>query len=333
MKKEAFFYEKYSEDSVRCLLCHHKCVIAEGSAGICKVRKNRGGVLYSLNYGKPVALSLDPIEKKPLYHFLPATASFSIASYGCNFKCLFCQNWSISQYGGSGLEKIGYIPPEAVVAEAVASGASSIAYTYTEPTVFFEYAVDIAVLAGENGLKNVFISNGFFDVSALGESLFLFDAFNIDIKSGEGEFYKKYCSASIFPVLENVEFLVKNGMWVEVTTLLINSLNTSDKSLKKIAGFLSSLSGDIPWHISGFWPNYKMQHIEPTEKHYFERAYAIGKDSGINYIYYGNIPGKSDTVCRNCGKIIVKRTGYSITEINIANGKCTYCGEKIPGIF
>ncbi len=334
MLKEALLYEKLEKDTLHCYLCNHNCHIVPDRAGFCGVRKNIDGKLYTLVYAQPIAANPDPIEKKPLYHFLPGSRSFSIATIGCNFKCGFCQNWQISQLSPqeSGSKKSD-VAPQTIVNEAKKSNCSSIAYTYTEPTIFFEYAYDSAKLAKENGLKNVFVTNGFMSKEAITEIQPYLDAANVDLKSFSEEFYRKNCKASLKPVLENIEFMKKNQIWVEVTTLIIPGENDSLDELRKISDFIAGVDRDIPWHISKFHPDYKFGDHKPTGEDILIKAQQAGTESGLNYIYLGNVSYESDTTCPECGKSLVKRRYFDLLENNIKEGKCKFCQAQIAGVF
>jgi len=304
--KEALLYEKLPNLQVSCRLCHHYCQIPDGSRGICGVRQNQGGTLYSLNYGKLIAANIDPIEKKPLYHFLPGSNSFSIATAGCNFRCAFCQNWQISQLGEFKLSEFqkSKFPgrswtPEEVVAAALENNCASIAYTYTEPTIFFEFAQDCARLAKKRGLKNVFVTNGFMSQKTLELAQDWLDATNIDLKSFSEEYYQKVCGAQLRPVLDNIKLMHWLGIWIEVTTLVVPGQNDSSKELRQIAEFIVSVSPDIPWHISRFHPDYQMiDSMQPTPLETLHRAAAIGKEAGLKYVHLGNVPAGFATAAR-----------------------------------
>lgn len=337
MMKEASLYIKLKNKSVQCGLCNHSCVIDDGKRGVCGVRENRSGKLFSLNYGKLIAQHIDPIEKKPFFHFLPGSQAYSIATVGCNFGCLFCQNWEISQSpkGGGAVDGVE-VSPEEVVSEAKRLGCESIAYTYVEPTIFYEYARDVSVLAKKEGIKNVWVSNGFMSKEMLDDLIEngLMDAINVDLKAFSEKFYLTKCKAKIGPVKENIKRLVKSPVWLEVTTLLIPGLNDSDDELKKCADFMMELGGDVPWHVSAFYPCYKMMDILPTPPATLLRAREIGLKAGLKYVYVGNVPQLDceNTFCPNCGKMVIERLGYSVRR-NDDGGKCRKCGKKIAGIF
>jgi pyruvate formate lyase activating enzyme len=333
--KEAYLYKKLKNKKVRCDLCNHRCVIGDGEKGICYVRENNNGTLYSLVYRKLISENIDPIEKKPLFHFQPGSHSLSIATAGCNFKCFFCQNWQISQ----SLSDDGYIdgkdvPPEEIVEHAVENNCSSIAYTYTEPTIFFEYAYDTAVIAKKKGLKNIFITNGFMTSECIKMIAPYLDAANIDIKSYSDKTYREKMGGRLKPVLNNVKDMHDRNIWIELTTLIIPGINDSDEELKEIADFISRLDNNIPWHLSAYYPQYKSD-IPATPESTIKRAIGIGKYAGLKYVYGGNIwsGDYENTYCSKCNALLIRRHGFSITENNIIDGKCKKCGTKVSGIF
>ena len=334
--KEASFYTPES-GKVRCGLCSHRCLIAEGRRGICGVRENQKGRLIALSYGKLIAENVDPIEKKPLYHFLPGTTAYSIATVGCNFRCLNCQNSDISQRSKDGGEIVGRtVSPEEAVKSAVEAGCSSIAYTYTEPTIFYEYAYDISRLAAEKGLKNVFVSNGYTTKEALDTIKPYLHANNVDLKSFSDSFYREVCGARLEPVLETLKWHVKNKVWLEVTTLLIPGRNDSKEELKEIADFIKDELGDyVPWHVSRFHPDYKMMDTPPTPISSIENAYHIGKEAGLKYVYTGNVPHEDaeNTYCHKCGNLLLQRFGFNVTKNKIKDAKCPQCGEAVEGVW
>ncbi|MBN1155917.1 AmmeMemoRadiSam system radical SAM enzyme [candidate division KSB1 bacterium] len=335
--KEALFYTKISGDGVQCDLCPHLCKLKDGQSGICKVRKNIKGTLYTLVYGRAIAVHVDPIEKKPLFHVSPGSRSFSIATVGCNFKCTFCQNSSISQVSDrTDVENTGtYIIPEQIVAEAINQGCRSIAYTYTEPTIFFEYAYDTSKLAAAKGLLNLFVSNGYINPEPLNLISPYLDAANIDLKSFNDEFYKKNVGARLHPVLDTLKLMKERNIWLEVTTLIIPSLNDADKDLKDIATFIvNELGAETPWHISRFYPQYKLMHIDATPVSTLERARNIGLRAGLRYVYTGNVTGDAgeSTYCYHCGKKLIHRYGFRLLEQHIIDQRCEYCGTPIDGI-
>ncbi len=327
--KECILYRKLQKEKVRCLNCAHYCFISEGKRGICRVRENLRGKLYSLNYGKIAACNIDPIEKKPLFHFLPGSSTLSLASPGCNFKCASCQNWQISQVE----EKIPgeSLSPEKAVELAQEKNLPSISYTYTEPAIFSEYALESMKLAKKKGLKNAWVSNGFWSKELFDEVSDYIDAANIDLKSFKDSFYRKYCSARLNPVLENLKRIKKKRIWLEVTTLVIPELNDSEKNLKSIAGFIKKeLGSETPWHVSAFSGeiSWKLSGHSDTPLATIEKACRLGKKAGLKYVYGGNIPKTQNTQCPECGALAVGRTGYFIQRFD-RNGKCSRCGAEL----
>lgn len=329
-------YEKADNGRVHCFLCAHHCKIAPSGFGVCGVRQNKESKLYTHVYGEVIASHIDPIEKKPLYHFFPGSTAYSIATVGCNFKCGFCQNWQISQdskrdaSGVSGYE----LKPDEVVREAKRRGCRSIAYTYTEPTIFFEYAYDTAKLAKEEDICNIFVTNGYMTKETLEKIRPYLDACNVDLKSYRDEFYKKQCKASVGPVLDSIRLMKKMGIWTEITTLIIPGENDSSEELINIAGFIAGIDNNIPWHISRFHPDYKFTDSGPTSLETLKRAAGIGRDAGLRYIYTGNVPGESeDTVCYNCSSILIKRYGFAGENIGLRGSRCSKCKAEIRGVF
>jgi len=336
MIKPAMLYRSLSQNRVSCRLCAHHCRIDPDGFGKCGVRENRKGVLHTHVYGEVIAAHVDPIEKKPLYHYLPGTSSFSIATIGCNFRCYFCQNWQISQESKCSGEKTEgqLIAPQDVVDAAIRQGCRSIAYTYTEPTVFFEYAYDTAHIAHGRGLGNVFVTNGFMTPEALRAIQPYLDACNVDLKSFRDDFYRDVCQARLAPVLESIRLMKEMGIWVEVTTLVIPGVNDSDEELEGIADFIAGVDLSIPWHISRFHPDYAYTDARPTPLETLRRAYRIGLLRGLRYVYVGNVSGESDdTLCPGCSRPLIRRRGFSSTAIDIIDSRCPACGTSIAGIF
>jgi len=334
--KEAMFYEKVGGNKVKCRLCRFRCLIADGGRGMCGVRENRAGTLFTLVYGKAVAEQVDPIEKKPLFHFYPGSLSFSVATVGCNFRCLHCQNYTISQSPRESSAIAGYsLPPEEIVSRALAAGCRSISYTYTEPTIFYEYAFDTAVLAHKAGLKNVFVTNGYITAEALAHISPYLDAANIDLKGFSDKFYREVVHAMLPEVLDSIVAYKRAGIWIELTTLIIPDLNDSDEELRSIARFIADRAGvDTPWHVTQFYPTYKLTDRPRTPVATLRRARQFGLDAGLRFVYEGNVPGSGgeNTPCPACGKLLVRRHGFSIDENLIAGAKCPACGESIPGV-
>ncbi len=320
---------------VHCFLCAHHCLIDPGGLGVCGVRQNRDGVLYTLVYGCPVSTAVDPIEKKPLFHFLPGSLTYSLATVGCNFSCSFCQNADISQMPRDQGRVVGRpMSPQEVVSAAVLADCRSISYTYTEPTIFFEYARDCARLGSASGLKNVFVTNGYMTAQALRDIDGHLHAANVDLKAFTDDFYRKLVGARLKPVLDSIRRMWETGIWVEVTTLLIPGRNDGESELHGLAGFLASLSPDIPWHVSRFHPTYHLLDVPPTPLASVERAIRIGREEGLRYVYGGNIPGHSSesTDCPECGKTVIARQGFSVGDVQLTAGRCRYCEEKIAGV-
>lgn len=334
--KRAILYQQLENNRVDCQLCAHRCRISVDKRGVCGVRENRDGTLYSLNYGKIIAQHTDPIEKKPLYHFLPGAEIYSISAPGCNFRCEFCQNWQISQItkGKSGRVVGEKRTALEIVSAALKHDCQAIAYTYTEPTVFFEFAQDVAQLAHEKNLKNVFVTNGFQTPEAIAKMKGLIDAANIDLKAFSDDYYRQVCGARLQPVLTSIKQMWEADIWVEVTTLVVPGKNDSKQELTQIAEFIASVSPDIPWHVSRFFPQYKMSDVKPTPLEKLELACKVGKKAGLKFVYTGNTGASesNQTLCPACGKIVIERTGY-YTQVNLEQGACPDCGQKLPGVF
>ena len=333
--KEALLYEKLDGGRVHCQLCGHRCVIAPGEHGVCQVRENRDGTLVTLVYGSAISQQVDPVEKKPLYHFLPGSRAFSVATVGCNMQCQWCQNYQIAQAPRQhGLMETAHIPPEELVRNALDSGSQSIAYTYTEPTIFFEYAFETAKLARQAGLANLYITNGYMT----GEMLDLFhpylDAANVDLKAFRQRTYARYAGAGLQTVLDSLKKIKSLGIWLEVTSLLIPGINDDPAEITEMAKFIATELGiDTPWHISRFFPHYRMMETPPTPPKTLQNAYRIGKEAGLDYVYLGNIAGESDTVCPNCAATLIVRQGYHTGRPHISGGKCAECEHPIPGVW
>jgi pyruvate formate lyase activating enzyme len=336
MIKDAMLYKPHEGGKVVCNLCAHRCQIAQGKWGICGVRENREGKLVTHAYGEVIAAHVDPIEKKPFFHFLPGTTSFSIATVGCNFRCPFCQNWEISQASKKdGSDGRGYkLLPQDVVREALDRGCRSISYTYTEPTIFFEYAYDTAKLARQAGLGNNFVTNGFMTAEALETIQPYLDAANVDLKAFREETYKKVCKARLQPVLDSIKLMRALKIWVEITTLVVPGMNDSEEELHDIARFIAGVDREIPWHISRFHPDYQYTEARPTSLDTLRKALAIGKKEGLRYVYVGNVMGEGDfSLCPNCQKPLIKRHGFWVDENKIKDGKCPFCQTPISGVF
>ena len=333
--KEAMFYERQQENRVRCGLCRFRCLIGDKARGICGVRENQGGTLYSLVYGKLCAEHVDPIEKKPLFHVLPGSRSYSIATVGCNFRCRHCQNYTISQVTQeTPIRGVARTPAE-VVQHAVAHDCLSIAYTYTEPTIFFEFAYDTARLAHEAGLKNIFVTNGYITPEALAMIAPYLDAANIDLKGFSADFYRDVVHARLSEVLETIIDYRQKGIWLELTTLIIPGLNDSEAELQELAAFIvANLGVDTPWHVSQFYPTYQLTDRPRTPIATLRKAREIGRAAGLRYVYEGNVPGEGgeSTWCPSCAALLIERYGFAIGTNRIRNGVCPDCGTAIAGI-
>ncbi len=334
--REAMFYERADRDRVRCGLCRFRCLIAPGRRGICAVRENRDGTLYTLVYGKAIAEHVDPIEKKPLFHVMPGSRTFSVATVGCNFRCLHCQNYSISQPPQNGPDEISGIDlqPAEIVKKALATGCRSIAYTYTEPTIFFEYAYDTAVLARQAGLKNIFVTNGYITPEALAFISPFLDAANIDLKGFTDRFYSEVVHAMLAEVTASILEYKRLGIWVELTTLVIPGWNDSEEELHAIARFIAEKVGiETPWHVSRFHPTFKMTDRPPTPVATLARARQIGLDAGLRYVYEGNLPGVGEnTSCPACSRLLIRRHGFYLEENLVRMGRCPECNAAVDGI-
>jgi pyruvate formate lyase activating enzyme len=333
--KEASYYMKLEEGRVQCLLCPHECLLANKQTGLCKARRNIEGTLRSLVYARAVSANVDPIEKKPLFHFLPGSKSFSIATAGCNFSCRFCQNWQISQSRPEDLDSF-YFPPQEVVEKALENNCQSIAYTYNEPTIFYEYMLDCAKLAREKGLCNVPVTACYINPEPLKELCQYIDGAHCDLKGFSDEFYRKYCSGKLEPVLNTIKTLKQNGVWIEIINLVIPTVNDDMEMIKKMCLWIrDNLGPDVPLHLSRFFPNYKMRDLPPTPVETLEKARKIALDCGLHYVYIGNVPGHpaENTYCPQCKKALIRRVGYYIAENNVVEGKCKFCGFTIAGVW
>lgn len=332
---KAMWWEKLQGDTVQCQLCPFRCVIKEGKRGQCGIRKNIDGTLYTLNYGKIVAAHIDPIEKKPFFHVLPGKYAFSIAMAGCNLHCKYCQNWVISQSLPSQLDYT-YRTPQEVVQAAKANNCDIIAYTYSEPTIFYEFMYDTAKLAKGEGLFNVMISSGFINEKPLRKLCKYMDAIKIDFKGYNKEFYRKIVSGRLEPVLNTLKVVKDEGVWLEVVNLVVPTLNDSSKDFRGLCEWVKdNLGSDVPIHFSRFTPMYKLGNLSPTPVKTLEKAVRIAKEAGIKYVYLGNVPSHrlENTYCPKCGELLIKRRGFIVMENNIVEGKCKFCGEDIPGLW
>jgi len=326
------YYKRKNDTSIICLLCKHYCTLKEDKSGICGVNYNKNNKLINKVYGHPAALNIDPIEKKPLYHFLPSSTSLSLGTVGCNFKCPFCQNHDISQTSTIN-ENIIYMPKD-IVELALEHRVQSISYTYNEPTIWYPYAKDIGLLAKENGLKNVFVSSGYESHEVLQDMISWVDGANIDLKSFSHDYYKKVLKTDLDGVLESFIEFSKSNIWLEITTLLIPNINDSEAELHKMAKFISSKLGtDIPWHLSAFHPDYKMLDTPRTPLSTLLKAKEIAQSYSIKYVYLGNVNYDNSTYCDKCGEKLIQRDAFHSQILNIQDGRCLICGNKIKGVW
>jgi pyruvate formate lyase activating enzyme len=333
--KEVMFYKKLADLKIECEICPKNCRIADLERGYCGNKENRGGKYYSLVHSQPCAAHVDPIEKKPLFHYLPSTAAYSIATAGCNFECRFCQNWRIAQYRPEQIDSI-FMSPGTIVQQALKKNAATIAYTYTEPVVFYGYMYDCAREGRSKGIGSVMISNGFINEEPLKELCKHLTGVKIDLKAFTEKFYKDYCSGELQPVLNTLKVLKKINMWFEIVVLIIPTLNDSPDEIKSMCTWIAeNLGQDVPLHFSRFHPMYKIKNLPPTPVRTLETCHQIAADAGLNYIYLGNVTGHptESTYCPKCKNIVIRRMGYSILEDNISKGKCFSCGQPIAGVW
>jgi len=333
--KEAMFYEKLSGNRVQCQICPRRCIIPEGERGFCRNRENRGGTLYSLVYGKPCTVNMTVPEKGPLYHFIPGHRRLALATVSCNLRCKYCQNWQISQRS---VEEVSHydLSPEEIVELALKNKAKSVSFTYTEPTAFYEYVYDISRLAKERGLKTSIISNGFINPEPLRELLKVLDAVKIDLKGFSEEFYAEVSSARLEPVLTSLKIVKEEGVHLEIVNLVLPTLNDDPEMIRAMCQWIKdNLGEDVPLHFTRFFPNYRLTNLPPTPVETLEMAREIALDVGLQYVYIGNVPGHeaNNTYCPKCGKLLIRRAYMAILENNIVNGRCKFCGHKIPGIW
>lgn len=336
MIREALLYETLAERMVHCYLCSHHCRIENTEFGFCGMRENRDGTLYTHAYGEVIAAHVDPVEKKPFFHVLPGTSAFSVAAPGCNFHCSFCQNWRISQITKEHQDSLSGIamPPEEIVRNALANNCRSIAYTYTEPTIFFEYAAEIARLARDAGLCNLFVTNGYMTREALETIGPYLDACNVDLKSFRENFYTSFCRGHLTPVLQTIRRMKEMGIWVEITTLVIPGTNDSEAELLDIARFIAELDPGIPWHVSRFHPDYQFTEAAPTPLEALDKAYDTGICEGLRYVYISNVTGdREHTLCHGCGTTVIRRQGLMVRDISLRGSCCSHCGTAVAGIF
>jgi pyruvate formate lyase activating enzyme len=333
--KEAMLYEKQSDGSVLCRLCPHRCLVENGKRGSCAVRENRAGTMYTLAYNHLTGRNVDSVEKKPLFHFYPGSTAYSISAFGCNFRCQYCTNWAISQVPGARLPSLGEeVTPEQVVSAAVAARCHSIAYTYVEPTIFFEYVYDTSRLAQAAGLANIYKTNGFMTDELVDSCSPYLDAANVDLKAFRDTTYQRF-GGRLQPVLDALKRMKELGVWLEVTTVIIPGVNDDTAELKDVATFIADELGvNTPWHTARFFPAYKMADVLPTPVNTLRRAREIGLAQGLNYIYFGNLPekGSQDTVCVECNAVLIQRRGFNLLKNNVCNSRCHNCGALLPGV-
>lgn len=334
-KREALYYEKIDEQTVQCELCPRRCLLMEGMRGFCRVRQSEGGKLYTLVYGNPCSYHIDPVEKKPIYHMLPATSALSIATAGCNLRCKFCQNWTISQRPPEETDNVQMSPQE-VVDLAVKNGCSSIAYTYSEPIIFYEYMLDTAKLARKRGLKNIMVTAGYINEEPLRELCKYIDAANVDLKGYDEKYLRKVCGQELGPLLKALEIFKEEGVWLEITNLIVPTLNDDIQTIKKMCIWIrDNLGPETPLHFSRFTPRYKLKNLYLTPVSTLEKAKEVAESVGLKYVYIGNAPGHpaEHTFCPDCKAVLIERIGYSIKQNNIIGGKCKFCNRPIPGIW
>ncbi|MDD5629264.1 MAG: AmmeMemoRadiSam system radical SAM enzyme [Elusimicrobia bacterium] len=332
---ECRFYKTLFDGQVQCRLCPRKCIVPEGKRGTCGIRENRGGKLYLITYGKPCSLGNEPIEKAPFFHFLPGTRRLVLATVGCVLRCRFCQNWEISQ---AKFEDVPYreVSPEQAVAVALHEKVSSICFTFTEPTVYYEYMYDVAKLAHEKGLKTSMVSSGYIETEPLKELLKVLDAVKIDLKGFTEKFYEEMAAADLEPVLNSIKTVKQSGKWLEIVNLVIPGQNDDPKDLQRMCLWLKENAGaDTPVHFTRFFPQYKLKSVPPTPVASLVRAYGIAKAAGLRYVYVGNVPGHpmENTACPKCGKTLIERQGYQIVKNALKGGRCPYCSERLRGLW
>lgn len=332
---EAGFYEALDEATVKCLLCPHECLLRNGQRGFCRVREPDAGRLYSMVYGMVAAAHVDPIEKKPLYHVLPGSSIYSIATAGCNLRCKFCQNWQLSQNPPEATRNRA-MSPAAIIAAARANGCGSIAFTYTEPTVFYEYMSDIAAMAEDAGIKTVSVTAGYINPEPLRRLCGRLTAANVDLKAFDDEYLRKICSERLEPLLTSLEIMREEGVWVEITNLIVPTLNDDMGMIGEMCQWIrNTLGQETPLHFSRFWPMYKLTHLPPTPIETLLTARETAVKQGLKHVYVGNVRGQegSQTLCPGCGKAVIKRAGYTILESRLSGGRCGHCGCAIAGVW
>ncbi len=335
LPREAMFYRELKDGAVRCDLCPRRCVIAEGARGFCRVRENREGKLYSLVFGRPCTVDVGPIEKAPLYHFIPGHSRLCLATVSCNLRCRHCHNWQISQ-AGPGERREFKLSPEEIVERALSRGLTSISFTYTEPVIFYEYVYEISKLAQKRGIKTSIVSNGYINPAPLRRLLPHLDAVKIDLKGFTEAFYREVAAAELQPVLETLKVLKEEGAFFEIVNLVIPTLNDDPRDLKRMCAWIAeNLGADVPVHFSRFSPSYRLTHLPPTPVRTLEEAVRIAGEAGLKYVYIGNVPGhrNNSTFCPGCGKRLIHRVHFSVLENNIEGGECGFCGYEVAGVW
>jgi pyruvate formate lyase activating enzyme len=331
--KEAMFYKKLNGEDVKCLLCPRRCVIADGKRGFCRNRENREGTLYTLVYGKPAVVDIGPIEKAPLYHFIPGHFRLCLTCASCNLRCKHCQNWHLSQKSPEEMDSHSYSPEE-IVTQAKKQGLFSISFTYTEPTVYYEYVYNISSIAKQEGMKTSIVSNGYINREPLLKLLKVLDAVKIDLKGFSEEFYKEACSATLKPVLDSLLTVKKENVWLEIVNLVIPTLNDDPKMIDDMCRWIKeNLGVDTPLHFTRFHPDYKLTYLSPTPLSTLESAYEIAKKNGLRYVYIGNVPGHiyNSTYCPSCNRNVIHRMHMDVIEMNLVNGRCKFCNSPLQG--
>jgi pyruvate formate lyase activating enzyme len=332
---EAMFYKKLDGTAIECQLCPRKCLVTDLERGYCGVRENQGGEYYTLVHSRACAMNIDPIEKKPLFHFHPGTAAFSIATAGCNVNCKFCQNWDISQVRPEQVTNVE-LPPDEIVRICRQRSVPTVAYTYSEPVIFYEYMYDTCIEGRKHGIKNVMITGGYIEREPLKKIIPVMDAIKVDLKSYSEQYYKDVVNGELQPVLDALKIMHGEGIWLEIVYLVVPTMNDSTKELTDLCNWIrTNLSEDVPVHFTRFHPTYLMTNLPSTPVKTLEKAYDIAKQSGLKYPYIGNVPGHSaeHTYCPYCGEVIIKRSGFRINKNNLKDGKCSKCDTSIPGIW
>lgn len=334
-EKEAMFYEKLDDNYVRCRLCPHQCLIPPGGRGFCRNRKNIDGKLYTLNYGRICSIAIEPVEKAPFYHFLPGHLRLAIACPGCNLRCKYCQNWQISQVKVEDIET-RKVTPKQIVQWALQAGVKSICFTYSEPTAYYEFMLDVCKLAKKHGLKTLMVSNGFINPEPLKLLLKYMDGVKIDLKFFDPTLYAEISSGELEPVLRSIKIVKESGKWLEIVNLVVPTINDDMKQIEKMCKWIvQNVGPDVPLHFTRFFPCYKLTNLPPTPVKTLEKAREIAKKVGLKYVYIGNVPGHpaNSTYCPRCGRLLIKRVHFTVVENKIKNGKCPYCGEPIAGVW